>query len=258
MDRLKGRTALVTGAASGIGLGIVRRFAEEGAAVVITDIAADAGETAAESIRQQGGQALFLPHDAGDEADWRRVVDQTIAAFGKLDVLVNNAYSGAVHSLGDASLEDQLEGFRVTTHGVFLGLKLAAPRMSDGGAIVNISSIAGYRASSGNAVYSAAKSAARALSRAAALDLAPRGIRVNIVAPGVVMTPSLTSTVKTLFKTSSEQGVSAGLERLKATVPLRRIAEPREIANAVLFLVSDEASFITGADLMVDGGAMLQ
>lgn len=257
MGRIEGKVALITGAASGIGLGIARRFAEEGASVVIGDIAEEGGEAAAFAIRQTGAPAIYLRHDAGDEASWRATLEQTLGAYGRLDILVNNAYSGAVHSIASASLDDQLACFRVTAHGVFLGLKLAGPLMHDGGAVVNISSIAGYRASPGNAVYAAAKSAARALSRAAALDLAPRRIRVNTVAPGIVMTPSLESTVRTLFAANTEEKIKAGMDRLKTTVPLGAIADPRQIANAVLFLASDEASFITGADLVVDGGAML-
>ena len=257
LGRVEGKAALVTGAASGIGLAICRRLAENGAGVVIADVDDVAGETAAEAIRSAGGKAIFRRHDAGDEAEWRDVLDASVAEYGQLDILVNNAYSGSVHSIANASLEQAMNGFRVTAHGVFLGLKLGGPALADGGSIVNISSIAAYRASPGNAVYSAAKSAAGALSRAAALDLAPRRIRVNIVAPGIVMTPSLISTVKTLFNATSPEQVETGLARLKSTVPLRRIAEPAEVANAVLFLVSDEAAFITGAELMVDGGSML-
>jgi len=254
---MQGRAALVTGGASGIGLAVCRRLAEEGAAVMIADIDDVAGAAAASDIRAAGGKAIFRHHDAGDETEWRQALDAAVAEFGHLDILVNNAYSGSVHSIAQASLEQEMTGFRVTAHGVFLGLKLGGPALTDGGAIVNISSIAAYRASPGNAVYSAAKSAAGALSRAAALDLAPRRIRVNIVAPGIVMTPSLISTVKTLFKAESPDQIDTGLDRLRSTVPLRRIAEPVEVANAVLFLVSDEASFITGAELMVDGGSML-
>jgi NAD(P)-dependent dehydrogenase (short-subunit alcohol dehydrogenase family) len=249
---------MITGAASGIGLGIADRFAKEGARIVICDIADEAGQAAAQALRDGGAQALFVHHDAGDEESWRAAIQGTVSHFGALNILINNAYSGGVHTIQDASLQDQLNAFRVTAHGVFLGVKLAGPAMADGGSIVNISSIAGYRASPSNAVYSAAKSAARALSRAAALDLAPRGIRVNIVAPGIVHTPSLISTVRTLFNASTDEAVEEGLDKLRKTVPLGMIAQPIEIANAALFLCSSDAAFITGADLIVDGGAMLR
>jgi NAD(P)-dependent dehydrogenase (short-subunit alcohol dehydrogenase family) len=198
---------------------------------------------------------VFLRHDAGDEDEWRHVLMQSAARTGGLDILVNNAYAGALFSIATASLEDLNANFRVTANGVFLGMKLAEPAMRDGGAIVNISSIASLRGSPSNAVYAAAKSAARSLSKSAALAFARRGIRVNIVTPGIVQTPSLMSTVESLFDTHDEAGVAAGLARLASGVPLGRVATPRELANAVLFLASDEASFITGAELVVDGGA---
>jgi NAD(P)-dependent dehydrogenase (short-subunit alcohol dehydrogenase family) len=257
LRRVEGRVALVTGAARGIGLAICRRLAAEGARVVVADVDDAAGEAAAQSIRSDGGQAIYRHHDAGDEAQWRQALDTAIGHYGHLDILVNNAYSGAVHTIASASLDDEMKAFRVTAHGVFLGLKLGGPALSDGGAIVNISSLAAYKASPGNAIYAAAKQAAGALSQAAAVDYAPRGIRVNIVAPGIVMTPSLISTVESLFKADTPEKIEGGLKYLKAMSPLRKIAEPIEIANAVLFLVSDEATFITGAELMVDGGAAL-
>lgn len=258
MGRLDGKVAIVTGAASGIGLAIVRRFAQEGANVLLADIADGAGEAAAAQARAEGGQVIFAHLDAGDEPSWRALIDATVGRFGKLDILVNNAYAGALFSIRAATLDDFVANFRVTANGVFLGMKLAEPAMSDGGAIVNIGSIAALKGAPSNAVYGAAKSAVRSLSRSAALDFARRGIRVNLVTPGVVQTPSLTSTVQSLFRTNSQAEIDAGLAKMAEGVPLKRIADPAELASAVLFLASDEASFITGADLIVDGGAVLQ
>ena len=255
MRQLEGKVAIVTGGASGIGRSVVRRFAEEGARVALCDVDDLNGAAAAEALRSEGHRVAFFHHDAGDEGQWREVLEQVVNQFGKLDILVNNAYAGALFSLASASLDDLVANFRVTTNGVFLGMKLAGPMMGDGGAIVNISSIAALRGSPANTVYAAAKSAAASLSRSAALTFAKRGVRVNVVTPGVVQTPSLDSTVVSLFGARDQAGISAGLARLAASVPLGRIAEPRELANAVLFLASDEASFITGAELVVDGGA---
>jgi NAD(P)-dependent dehydrogenase (short-subunit alcohol dehydrogenase family) len=256
MLRLEGKTAIVTGAASGIGLSIVRRFAEEGARVALCDVDDARGLAAAEGLRAEGRQVSFFHHDAGDERQWGEVLDQAASEFGKLNILVNNAYAGALFSIASASLDDLAANFRVTANGVFLGMKLAEPTMEDGGAIVNISSIAALRGSPANAVYAAAKSAAGSLSRSAALTFARRGIRVNVVTPGIVQTPSLDSTVVSLFGAGDQTSISAGVARLAASVPLGRAAAPRELANAVLFLASDEASYITGAELVVDGGSM--
>jgi NAD(P)-dependent dehydrogenase (short-subunit alcohol dehydrogenase family) len=258
MRRLADKVAIVTGAASGIGLAVVRRFAEEGARVVIGDVAEDRGEAAAAELRAEGLDVIFLRHDAGDEASWQAVIAGALQAFGKLDLLVNNAYAGGLHSIADCSLEDFNFNFRVTADGVFLGLKLAGAAMADGGAIVNIASTAALKAAPANAVYGAAKNAARSLSRSASVALAERGIRVNTVTPGVVQTPSLDSTIVTLFDAKTEGEIAEGRAKLARGVPLRRIAEARELANAVLFLASDEASFITGAELVVDGGATMR
>ena len=254
MDRVAGKAALITGAANGIGKAIATRLAEEGSKVAVCDIADKAGEQAAATLREAGAQAIFIHHDAGDEASWRAALQQAIGAFGGLDILVNNAYAGAMLSIDAASLEDLVANFRVTANGVFLGIKLAAPLMPNGGAIVNIASTAAHGGSPGHAVYGAAKSAVISFSRSAALELAGRRIRVNIVTPGPIVTPSLLMTVENMYNVSDEAGVQEGLKRLGRTVPLGRVGDPRDIANAVLFLASDEASFVTGAELMVDGG----
>jgi NAD(P)-dependent dehydrogenase (short-subunit alcohol dehydrogenase family) len=258
MARLEGKVAIVTGGASGIGLAIVRRFAGEGARVVLADIADETGGNAAEKASAEGGRVIFAHLDAGDERSWRTLIDTTVGRFGKLDILVNNAYAGALFSIRAASLDDLVANFRVTANGVFLGMKLAEPAMSEGGAIVNIGSIAALKGAPSNALYGAAKSAVQSLSRSAALDFARRRIRVNVVTPGIVQTPSLISTVQSLFHTNSQAEIDAGLAKMALGVPLKRIADPAEIASAVLFLASDEAAFITGADLVVDGGAVLQ
>lgn len=258
MGRLAGKIALITGAANGIGLATAARFVEEGARVALGDIDADAGAKAALSLCPKGEQAIFLTHDASDEASWVATLDAVVARFGGLDILVNNAYRGIGLTIGQASLADFQASFRVTVDGTFLGVKLAAPRMTSGGAIVNLSSIAAHMGAPKNPLYSAAKASVSSLSRSAALDLARRGIRVNAVAPGMTRTAALETHMRVSAGVTSPEAMEQAMAAIAATIPLGRIAAPREIANVILFLASDEASFVTGAEFVVDGGSLPQ
>jgi NAD(P)-dependent dehydrogenase (short-subunit alcohol dehydrogenase family) len=258
MGRLADKIALITGAANGIGLATAQRFAEEGAQVVLTDVAEAAGEAAARGIVARGGRALFLVHDASDEAAWTSVLGRIEREFGRLDVLVNNAYRGIGLTISSASLEDFQDNFRVTANGVFLGIKLAAPLMEAGGSIINMSSIAAHMGAPKNPLYSAAKASVSSLTRSAALALARRGVRVNAVAPGLTRTAALERHLEVSEKLATPEAVREAMERLGASVPMGRIAEPEEIANVILFLASDEASFVTGAEFVVDGGSLQQ
>ena len=246
--RLKDRVAIVTGGAHGMGEAEARLFAAEGAKVVVADILAADAETVVAAIRAGGGEATAAKIDVTSEAEWAGLIAGTVASYGRLDILVNNAgISGS--SVGDP---DGLDGWHriiaVNQTSVFLGTRLAAEEMAKtgGGAIVNISSIMGFVGSaSGHPAYHASKGAVRIYSKAAAVRYGPSGVRVNTVHPGY-MPPMLNAT-------------NAGERADKiALTPLRRIGQPIEVAYGVLFLASDEASFVTGTELVIDGGYLAQ
>ena len=246
--RLAAKVAIVTGAAHGMGEAEARLFAAEGAKVVVADLLGSDAEAVAADIRAGGGAAIAAKIDVTSEAEWMGLIAKTVTTYGRLDILVNNAgISGS--SVGSP---DALEGWHriiaVNQTSVFLGTKLAAEQMAKtgGGSIVNISSIMGFVGSaSGHPAYHAAKGAVRIYSKAAAVRYGPLGVRVNTVHPGY-MPPMLNAT-------------NAGEREEKiAATPLRRIGKPIEVAYGVLFLASDEASFVTGSELVVDGGFIAQ
>ena len=246
--RLQDKVAIVTGAAHGMGEAEARLFAREGARVVVADMLAERGEAVAADIRAGGGTAMFAAIDVSREADWQALIAATLAAYGRLDILVNNAgISGS--SVGDP---DSTEGWHriiaINQTSVFLGTKLAAEQMmaGGGGSIVNISSIMGFVGSdSGHPAYHASKGAVRIYSKAAAVRYGPRGVRVNTVHPGYM--PAMLNSTN-------------GNERADkiAQTPLRRLGEPLDVAYGVLFLASDEAAFVTGTELVIDGGWIAQ
>lgn len=247
--RVAGKVALVTGAASGLGLAISKRLAAEGARVVATDIDLDAANAAASDI---AGDVLVLKHDVTSEQDWRDVIARIEEEIGALHILVNNAGIGAMGNVENTTLEDWQRVHSVDLDSVFLGCKYAMALMRDsgGGSIVNMSSIAGIIASHVTVAYNSAKAGVLHLTKSVALHGA-RGtpqIRCNSVHPAFVDTPILDPMY--LRKGSREEL----LAKLGRQVPLGRVAQPSEIAAAVLFLASDDASFITGAELKVDGG----
>ena len=242
MTRFAGKTCLVTGAARGIGAAIARAFAEEGAQVVMIDVLEEELRGAADSL----GQTAVL-HDVADEEGWRNIVVRLERDFGRLDVLVNNAGFGWLKNITDTSLEEWRRLMAVNVDGVFLGMKHCIPLMArrDGGAIVNMSSMYGTVGNAGTSAYCASKGAVTMMTKAVALECAEaeNGIRVNSIHPGYVTTPSVAETL------TGEQ-----IDALRALHPVKRLADPMEIARAILFLASSDASFITGAALHVDGG----
>ena len=245
--RLAGKTALITGAASGMGAAEAKLFAREGATVIVTDVTEDMGQQVAAQIEGDGDSATFVRLDVTSEDDWNEVVSQTVEQEGRLDILVNNAgFTGS-------STEDSMDlgAFEtlmaVNVRGVFLGMKTAIPVMRDagGGSIVNISSISGNVGQDVVHVgYNASKGAVRIATKAAAVQNGKEGIRVNSVHPGI-MPP---------MRTARLTADPVQREKMIARVPMGREGEPEEVAYAVLFLASDEASYITGAELYVDGG----
>ena len=245
--RLDGKVALITGAASGMGASMARIFAREGAKVTVADMLEDEGKKVVGEIVQSNGAALFHRLDVTSEAEWQKAVEATVAAFGKLDVLVNDAgISGsAVEDLFDTAAWERIMAINST--GTFLGIKHAIPAMraAGGGSIVNISSISGVTGQRGiHPAYNASKGAVRTLTKAAAVQHGRHNIRVNSVHPGL-MPP---------MRTSGRTADPAVRAKMLEGVPLGRAGRVEEVANAVLFLASEEASYITGAELYVDGG----
>ena len=240
--RLAGRTALVTGAAQGIGEAVARTLAAHGAQVVVTDIQVERGEAVAREI---GAGAAFLPLDVRDPAAWEAAVQETGRRFGRLDILVNNAGGGTGGGILREPLEDHRRILDLNVTGVWLGVRAVVPAMTahGGGSVVNISSIDGLVGVAGLGTYVATKHAVTGLTRAFALELGAEGIRVNSVHPGIIETP--------LVKASP---VLERLNKAVARQPIARMGRPEEIANAVLFFASDESAYCTGTSLVVDGG----
>jgi NAD(P)-dependent dehydrogenase (short-subunit alcohol dehydrogenase family) len=246
MKRLTGRTAIVTGAASGIGKATARRLASEGATVVITDINDAAGEAVAAELIADGHAAKFMHHDVTQAEDWQRVIDDTVAAYSTLDILVNNAGMGDLLNIDEAPIEDWNRTIAIDQTSIFLGMKLASPHLkaSGHGSVINISSIFGISGGFGTSpAYHAAKGAVRTMTKNVALLWAQQGVRVNSVHPGFIDTPILTETKGTPFE-----------QVMLDLTPMGRLGRPEEIAAAVAYLASDDASFVTGCELAVDGG----
>jgi len=254
MGQLQGKVAIVTGGASGIGAACVATLAREGAKVVVTDLDDARGQAIVDSIGSAGGAALFLHQDVSLEEGWPEVVEATERRFGRLDVMVANAGIGIMCRAVEMSLADWRRQTAVNLDGVFLSVKYAVPAMrrAGGGSIVIMSSVAGLRGSAGLAGYCATKGGVRLFAKAVAMECAAAGdnIRINTVHPGVIDTPIWT-----------KLPVSAGRntpidphEVAKAGVPLGRAGQAQDIANGVLFLASDASSYMTGAELVIDGG----
>ena len=246
MRRLEDRVALITGAASGIGRVTAERLAEEGSVVVVTDVQDEAGEQTVAAIRESGGDALYLHLDVTDEAGWQAVVERVLAERGRLDILVNNAGLGDLATIEETSLADWERTVAIDQTGVFLGMKTCAEvlKASGHGSVINISSIFGTSGGFGTSpAYHAAKGAVRTLTKNVAIHWATEGVRVNSVHPGFIRTPILDQAKGTEI-----------WDAMTASTPMGRLGEPHEIAAAVAFLASDDASFVTGCELYVDGG----
>jgi NAD(P)-dependent dehydrogenase (short-subunit alcohol dehydrogenase family) len=245
---LKNKVALITGAKSGIGLATAKRFASEGAKVILSDIKEASKET--KKIRQGGGEACFFPVDVSKIREVEAVFEKVIKAYGCLDILINNAGIELAKTVTETTLEEWDHLMDVNLKGVFLCSKAAIPLMKSrgGGIIVNVASELGLVGGAEIAAYCASKGGVVQLSRAMAIDHASDHIRVNCVCPGPVDTLLLRKILKSSKNPKQER------EHIINSIPLRRIAKPEEIANVILFLASDESSFMTGAAVAVDGG----
>ncbi|MFY8094750.1 MAG: SDR family NAD(P)-dependent oxidoreductase [Niveispirillum sp.] len=253
MGRLQGKVALVTGTASNPGLGhaTARRLAAEGAKLVTTDMDEAGAALCAAAIIAAGGEALSLRQDVVSAEDWARVIGETESRFGRLDILVNNAGIHLTKSIDDTTPQEFQRQLDVNLVGTFLGVKTALPlmRASGAGSIVNLSSVAGTLGIQGLSAYAAAKGGVRTMTKTIAVENACHGIRCNSIHPGMIWTNMM------MQAASSAEAVK---DALMAAIPLGRMGEPDDIANAVLFLASDESRYITGIELYVDGGMWAQ
>ena len=248
MNRLAGRVAVVTGAASGIGRATAQRLADEGAAVLVTDIQVEAGKATAQEINDSGGKAAFIEHDVSSETGWEAVCAAAVEELGGLDILVNNAGMGDIKPIEETTLADWDRTVAIDQTGVFLGMRTAAPHLkaSDHASVINISSIFGASGGFGvSPAYHAAKGAVRTLTKNVALHWATEGVRVNSIHPGFIATPIL------------EQARDTPLwDGMTALTPMGTLGRPEDIAAGVAYLASDDAAFVTGLELYIDGGYM--
>jgi len=248
MGKLDGKVVIITGAASGMGKSHAKLFAKEGAKVVGSDINFDGLKKVVEEIRNDGGEAIAVAHDVSKKEDWDRVVEETISNYKTINVLVNNAGmlgKEGLPKIEEIDVEDWNQIISVNSTSQFLGVKAVFEEMKKNGAgsIINVSSTAANIGGAGSSHYAASKGAVRSMTKQIALEFGQYNIRINSVHPGLVNTPLLN-------EGNSEEQVNY----LKSLVPLNRLAEPEEVSSAILFLASDDSSFVNGSELVVDGG----
>lgn len=244
MNRLANKVAIITGSARGMGASHARRFVEEGAKVVITDLNVEAGEALAQEL---GENAIFVKQDVTNEQDWANVVAEAEKAFGPVNVLVNNAGISVNNSIENMGLDQYRKIVEINQVSVFLGMKAVVSSMkkTENGSIVNISSLNGLVA--GAIGYTDTKFAVRGMSKAAAMEFSKYGIRVNSVHPGVIETPMI-----------SQGDNKEVIKEFAKHIPLKRVAKPEEVSNLVLYLASDDSSYSTGSEFVIDGGLSAQ
>lgn len=238
MGRLDGKVAIITGGARGMGAAHAKRFLEEGAKVMITDILEKEGTAMA---RELGGNIRFMKHDVTKASEWEKVVAETESTFGPVSVLVNNAGIALLNSIDKMTEAQYRRVIDINQVSVFLGMKSVHPSMSKegSGSIINISSVSGLKGNTDSIAYSASKFAVRGMTKSAAIEFAPQGIRVNSVHPGLIETPMVRK---------------SRVSKLARAIPLQRTAQPLEVSNLVVYLASDESGYATGAEFVIDGG----
>jgi NAD(P)-dependent dehydrogenase (short-subunit alcohol dehydrogenase family) len=267
MNRLDGKVALISGAARGIGAATAKLMVEAGARVAIGDVRDERGQETARAIAGAEGAAIYFHLDVTGEEDWRRAVAATVERFGRLDILVNNAGLFLGKDIEEVSLDEWQRLAAVNLTGVFLGTKLALPALREaartsaaGSAIVNLASVAGLVGSQLDPLYSLTKGGVTLFTKSAALEFARKGyrIRVNSIHPGVIETDMGEATFAARARSAGSNDVAAMRERARNTHPIGRLGQPLDIAKGIVFLASDDAAFMTGAGLVVDGGLTAQ
>lgn len=255
MDRVKGKVALVTGAAMGLGKADALMLAKEGAKVVVTDVDEIEGKKVAAEIKANGGEAIFIRQDVTEEQGWKEVMGETVKTFGKLDILVNNAGVVLPKNVEETTFREARWLMAINWEGVFLGTKYGIETMKKSGgpcSIINMSSIMGLVADPSHPIYNASKGAVKLFTKSCALLCAEKGynIRVNNVCPGYIWTPM----VQTVAKAFGEGDIEAGKKMIGSVHPVGHVGEPDDIAYGVLYLASDESKFATGSEIVIDGG----
>jgi NAD(P)-dependent dehydrogenase (short-subunit alcohol dehydrogenase family) len=253
-SHLEGRVAVVTGAGRGIGEGIARRFAREGATVVAAQRTRSDGEQVVAAIERDGGRAVSIETDVSSEQSVQKMFETTLEAFGRLDALCNNAGVGLLRSVVESTMEEYDFVMDPNVRGVFLCMKYGIPPMLEqsGGSVINIASVASFVGFRRDAAYCASKGAVLMLTRQAALDYAPHGVRVNAICPGFIDTPMLR------VYCDGQPDPDAAWEEVLAQHPMGRLGTPDDVAGAALYLASDESAWVTGAAIPVDGGLLCQ
>lgn len=257
MNRVKNKVALITGGASGLGKSSAVLMAREGAKIVITDLNEDQGNETVETIKKNGGEAIFIKHDVSNEKDWQKVMQATYKQFGKLNIVANSAGIGVGGNVEEVSLEDWRKLMSINLDGVFLGTKYGIENIrksGEHGSIINFSSIEGLVGDPNLPAYNASKGAVTIFTKSAALHCAKQGygIRINSIHPGYIWTPMVENYLK------AQGNVEEGRKVLNSMHPVGHIGEPDDIGYGVLYLASDESKFMTGAALVIDGGYTAQ
>lgn len=257
MNRVKDKVAIVTGGASGLGKSSALLLAREGAKVVVTDIDLEKGGEVAELIRQQDGEAIFIRQDVAVEKDWKRVIDKTLETYGKLHILANSAGIGIGGTVEEVSLEDWRKLLSINLDGTFLGTQYGIKAMrktGEGGSIINFSSIEGLIGDPNLPAYNASKGGVTLFTKSAALHCARNGygIRVNSIHPAYIWTPMVENYLK------AQDNPEEGKKMLESLHPVGHLGEPDDIGYGVVYLASDESKFMTGAELVIDGGYTAQ